>query len=353
MPGLYILSTRPRAGKTLLACGLGVMLRERGLKTGYMKPLGAVLKRMESGNGDAAALLTQEVLGQEAGPEDLTPVMPLPWDRAEEYEAADGPAKVKEAYARIAKDKDLVLVSGTGAAPVSGCSAGVGALTLTRELDLRVLLVERCEPGFNFDSALCLQELLGARLAGVIINDASEDDLPRLRDKAAGFLEKRGLKLLGLLAHEPRLNSVRVLELAHALKARIAAGNSRSSNLAEGFVIGSMQVENFLGILASNPKQAAMTGGDRTDLQLAALRAGVPCLILTGNMGPHDLVRAKAEERGIPVLVSREDSFHTARRLFQLLGRHKFHDLCQIRAGVALVKRSLDLELLLRECHAP
>ncbi|MDR2050496.1 MAG: AAA family ATPase [Deltaproteobacteria bacterium] len=357
MPGLYIISTQPRAGKTLLACSLGVILRKRGYRTGYMKPLGAVLKRVEAGNGDAYALTVQEVLGQDALPEDLTPVMIPSWTSLpatrDHGHAGRNLEAVKKAYSGIAEGKDLMLINGTQAAPFSGSFAGLDTLSLTRELKLHVLLVERYDNGINYDSLIFMRRLLGEKMAGVVINDIPEADRNAVAGVLLPFLEQNGIPTLGMIAHDQRLNSIRSLDLAYALEGRIVAGNNNSSNLVEGFIICTMQMERFIVNLRANPRRAVIVGGDRADLQLAALQARAPCLILTGNIGPHELIRAKAEEIGIPLIVSKDDGYHIARRMSRIMSGQKFQDLCQIRAGVSLVEKSLDAEKLIRACFGP
>ncbi len=355
MQGLYIASTQPWAGKTLLTCSMGVLLQKHGYKVGFMKPLGSQLKRMEAGNGDADALIVQEVLGQDVKPEELTPVM-MPSSSSlllaqHSDAAATNLSVVKKSYAAIAKGKDVMLVSGTHAAPFAGSFAGLDSLTLSRELNLKVLLVERyAQGGVNYDSLLFMHKMLGERLAGVVINDVPENDAPALQRVMLPFLQENGIAVLGIIPHESRLNSIRVMDLAYALNGRIVAGNRKSSNLLEGFIIGTMQVENFMSHLRINPGRAVIVGGDRADLQLAALQGKAPCIILTGNLGPHELIRAKAEEAGVPLIVVQEDSYKVARRMSAILNSQKFHELPQIKVGVALVEKSLSLDAITKTC---
>lgn len=353
MKGLYIASTHPRSGKTLVSCSLGVLLQRLGHKVGFMKPLGEMLKRVEAGNGDADALIVQEVLGQYVLPEVLTPVMLPSWSeliltKVENY-AAERLEAVKKSYAEISAGKDLMILSGTSTAPFSGSFAGLDSMTLVRELDLKVVLVERYESGINFDSLLFMHKALEGRLVGCVLNDIPPNEIPAVENVMEPFLRDSGVTVLGLVPHDPRLNSIRCLDLAFSLGGRIVAGNRNASNLVEGFLIGTMQVENFMTHLRANPGSAVIVGGDRADLQLAALHGKCPCLILTGNLGPHELVRTKAEEAGVPVIVAKEDSYQVARSMSRILKGKKFHELAQIQAGVTIVNESLRLDLLLEK----
>ena len=55
--------------------------------------------------------------------------------------------------------------------------------------------------------------------------------------------------------------------------------------------------------------------GDREDVQLKAIELGVSLLIITGGKKPSEEVLRKAKERGVTVLLSRHDTYMTARLL--------------------------------------
>ena len=368
MLGLYIGSTQFKAGKSLCACSMGVLLQRRGLKVGYMKPVGHSMKLVEEGCGDADALVVQEVLGQEAAPEVLTPLLcPANWNSfilasskgalkqpdscREEPEGAEC-GKLEEvaaAYASIAKGKDLMMVSGSGTFPSAGQFAGANGMALAERLDLRVILVENCEETINSDELLYARRCLGERLAGTILNKLAPSDIPLCAEWLTPYLEGHGVKVLGMIPHDPELNIIRSMNLAYELGGRIVAGNAAASAQGiTGFLIGSMQVESFMMHLRSKNACAIVVGGDRTDLQLAALYGGSGnCLVLTGNLGPHELVRSKAEQQGVPIIVVKEDTYVVARRISRILKGQKFNDLEQINRGIGLFERSVNLDKIL------
>jgi len=62
-------------------------------------------------------------------------------------------------------------------------------------------------------------------------------------------------------------------------------------------MVGAMNVDSALAHFRRQPNKAVITGGDRPDIQLAALETSTRCLILTGNLPPNPLIigRAKSE----------------------------------------------------------
>ena len=347
MLGLYIVSTQPRAGKTLFLCSLGLLLQRRGHKVGYMKPVGVELKQVEAGNGDAGALIVQEFLGQDVKPEVLTPVMiPPAWSaltltRSPDF-AENALHSMKKSYQLIAQDNDLTLVSGTGAFPYTGAFAGLDSLAIIETLDLKVLVIERFARGIDYDALLFIKNTLGDRMLGAVLNDIPDAEMPVCNNVLVPHLECMGVGILGVMPHEPKLNRIRSIDLAYVLRGRIAAGSQNAVNIVEEFIIGTMQVDNFVNRMRSSQDCAVIVGGDRSDLQLAALHCSCSCLILTGNMGPNELVRGKADAVGVPVIVVKEDTYVVARHMSRILKGQKFHDLGQIQHGIELVSGSLD-----------
>ena len=64
-----------------------------------------------------------------------------------------------------------------------------------------------------------------------------------------------------------------------------------------------------------------VTGGDRRDLQIAALETSTHCLILTGQIAPTKDVLTLAKDKEVPVLSVATDTLSTVERIDMLFGR--------------------------------
>jgi len=89
-----------------------------------------------------------------------------------------------------------------------------------------------------------------------------------------------------------------------------------------------------------------VTGGDRPDIQLAALETSTRCLILTGNLRPSPLVIGLAEERGIPIILTRLDTLKTVEIVETFFGKTRFHQQKKVQYFEKILDKSMDFEAL-------
>lgn len=344
MTGIYIGSTNGFAGKNITTLALGLALQKQGLNVGYMKPVGSLPVTVDDIVGDADAVLLREVLGLEAPLDVLTPVI-IPRNlRATRFsDTTNCMRRVCDAYATLSQNTDVMLVCGSGSFLHTGKHRGVDGLTLTRELGLQTLLVDRYDTSLHYDAVLSIQELLGESLIGVLFNDVPELFMRDAEEILVPYLHGSGVDVLGIIPRDPMLNAIKASELAWRLNGKIISGNAQSQRIIQDFLIGTMQVENFMTYFRRRQNSATIVGGDRTDLQLVALEGDCPCLILTGNITPSELVRTRSEQKGVPVIQVNADTYSVAKQMEAILGSQKLRELVKIEHAAALVNSVLDL----------
>jgi len=121
--------------------------------------------------------------------------------------------------------------------------------------------------------------------------------------------------------------------------------------MIERFCVGAMDVEHALRVFRGIPRKAVVTGGHRTDIQLAALETDTVCLVLTGGVAPNELILARAREKGVALLTVAEDTVATVDRFESLLGRLRIREPEKARRGVELVRAAVDTAGLLSLCR--
>jgi len=114
----------------------------------------------------------------------------------------------------------------------------------------------------------------------------------------------------------------------------------------EHLMVGAMNVEAALRYFRRKPNKAVITGGDRPDIQLAALETSTKCLILTGNLEPSPIILGRAEEIGVPVLLVREDTLTTVQNIESFFGKTRFHQPKKIECFERLLEEHFDFAKL-------
>jgi BioD-like phosphotransacetylase family protein len=350
MIGLYVGSTQGFSGKNLVTLALGQQFQRQGLRVGFMKPVGTAPHKVGNQIGDEDAHFVQQALGLSAPPSLVTPVVITQDFRMRAFleDCANLLPGIVDSYNTLAADKDIMLLTGSGSFLHSGKYCGLDGLSVAQALGNKVLLVDRYRQEYNYDYLAAAKEVLGDDLAGVILNDVPEHYRQEIESLIIPFLRRRGVEVLGVIPHDPVMSAVRADGLAQALGGRLLSAPGRLNNLVVNFLIGTMQMENFVTFFKRQQDVAVLCGGDRADLQLVALEGGCAALILTGNLYPNDIILAKAEDKGVPVIVAREDTFTVAKKMEGVLARQKLRDTSRIEHGVKLVRQCVDLAALSR-----
>ncbi|MDR1947691.1 MAG: AAA family ATPase [Desulfovibrio sp.] len=345
--GLYIGGTRAYAGKNTLTAGIGLQFQKEGLNIGYMKPIGVMPVEKDGHTADEDAAFVQEVLGLKQPADLVTPVLLTRDFKMSAFAGLvpDCLPKIAEAFRALARERDLMLVCGSGHA-LSGKYCRLDGIRLVQEMDLKAVVIDRLQHEINYDELLHVKELLGDRMLGAVLNDVPADFMNEIENVVRPCLERYGVQVLGVLPHDSLMSSIRAYELAEGLGGRLAAAQHRAGRMVENFLIGTMQVENFMTHFIRNPNAAVIVGGDRADVQLVAIEGGCPCLVLTGNLFPNDLILSRADAMNVPIVLVRQDTYTTAQKMEKLLTRHKLRDIGKIRRGAKLVASELDFDAL-------
>jgi hypothetical protein len=105
-----------------------------------------------------------------------------------------------------------------------------------------------------------------------------------------------------------------------------------------------MNVESALRHFRIVHNKAVITGGDRADIQLAALETSTRALILTGELYPNDLIVGRAQQAGVPILVVRSDTAGTVERCDRVMGQLSIRSERKLRRAVEVIDKDVDLK---------
>ncbi|HEY3346135.1 MAG TPA: phosphotransacetylase family protein [Nitrospirota bacterium] len=343
MVSIYIGSTMGYSGKSLVTLGLLLKMREDGLKIGYMKPFGRV-PTLESGTlSDGDVIFMKNLLGLK---EPLDKLCPVVYSHDLMTEALRGKSKdmrkkVIQAYETVSKDKDVVLIGGARDI-YDGSILGISGLSLIQELDTKVIAVDPFSGEVCVDCLLTLRDQLGSKLLGAVINRVPPEGMDYLKDLAGPFLKKKGISLFGVLPADRLLNSITVRQVNENLGGTVLCCEDRLDELVENLSIGAMDVESAIKYFRKQQNKAVITGGHRSDIQLAALETSTKCLVLTGDLLPNELILAKARITGVPVISVKFDTLSTVERLESMLGKVRIREERKVARAMELMRSHFD-----------
>ncbi len=352
MQGLYIGSTSGFAGKNLIAMCMCIKFQQEGYRVGYMKPVGTIPGQYDNKRGDEDAFFVQDALGLREDIEVVSPVL-VAHDfhtRILSEGRPDFISDIKNAYKILSKDKDVVLICGSGSFLYSGKYCNISGIDVSQILDAKVLLIDRYFKEFNYDYLISAKEMLDDhRLIGVILNGVPESRLSEVEAFIRPLLERRSIKVFGTIPEDTLLNAITIGDLASRLNGKIISVPEKKDKMVENFLIGTMQVENFMTYFRKKRNSALIVGGDRSDLQLVALEGKCPCLILTGNLYPNDIILSRSEVLEVPIIVVREDTYTIAKKMEKILETIKLRDTKKISHGTKLINSVMDWSSLKQE----
>jgi BioD-like phosphotransacetylase family protein len=350
MSGILVSSIEEYSGKSALIIALGLILREQGYTVGYFKPFGVGTTRIANRLVDEDAYNTTQVLETGDALEDVCPVT-LDRPYVDYVQSADPEAlrrRVKDAYRRVAENKEVMLAESAGEYKF-GKALGLCDSSIATLLDVEVLMVVKYASDFVLDKILAARELLGERLRFIVFNQLSGYKTAYVSAIDERILKPNGLELLGSIPFSPLLAGLSVREIADALTGEwlIKGRPPGDEVIIEELLIGAMSPPAALKYLRRVRRAALITGGDRADLQNLALETGtINCLLLTGNLEPASMILGKAEEKGIPVILVKDDTLTTLEKLDEIFGKARIRGAAKIRRVKELVAEFVDVERL-------
>ena len=347
MAGIYIGSTSGFSGKNMVVMGLGLKLQKDGVKVGYMKPVGAMPTEIDGRPWDEDAYFVQEILGLKNPGETITPVLVTQDFKVKAFsgQCPDLMADIKAAYDTVKADNDVTIVAGSGSM-YSGKYCNVDGVTVAKELGLKVVVIDRFQEELKYDYLMVMKEVLGEDMIGVVLNDIPPSFMDEVETMLKPCLERMGVRVLGVIPKDPLMGAIKVSDLAERLGGKVISAHNKADKVVENFLIGTMQVENFMTHFRKNKNSAVIVGGDRSDVQLVALEGNCPCLVLTGNLYPNDIILTRSEVLEVPIVIVREDTYSVAKKMETILSRHKLRDVIKIRQGAQLVSSNIDYEYI-------
>jgi len=349
MKSLYVTSVERYSGKTAVCLALGKRFQADGKKVGYLKPLSLQPWRTSGRVADEDAAFVKTVLELDANPVDLSPVVvtdELLRVFLTGQETTKLMPKVKAASEAAAVDKDILLLEGGGSLR-EGYVMGVPTPDVADALGSQVLVIVKFRDDVRLmDDILAAHFRLGDSMMGVVINRVPADDAEFVEEIARPYIENHGIPVFGILPEVRGLAALTVEEIVNVLGAQVLTPDIPVDAVVENLTVGAMTAEAALRRMRKQRNKAVITGGDRTDIQLAALETSTSCLVLTGNLEPRPLIIKQATELGVPVLLVRENTMEAVEAIDRIFGKTRLGQSAKLKMFQELMENNVDWKRL-------
>jgi BioD-like phosphotransacetylase family protein len=346
---LYVAATTEHGGKSAISLGLCLALRQRGLNVGYFKPVGVLACHVDSILADADALQAREVLNLSDELSDLCPIVlsaQIKEDVVSGKRKINPMTPIKRSFMRVAKGRDIVIIEGLGQL-IRGGFLGASGVQVTRVLDAKALLVAKYGGTVMLDRILAGKLWVKDRLLGVVFNFVPRGRSRQAEDEYRPFLAARGVDVFGVIKSNPKLSAITVQAIKERLNAEVLCAEQKMEQLVESMLIGAMNQEHALRYFQRVAHKVVVTGGDRSDIILAALETPTAVVVLTGSFHPTASVIARAQELGVPLLLTGVDTLTAINELKELFGSTRVKEKSKINLITKLVEEHVDLERLI------
>jgi BioD-like phosphotransacetylase family protein len=386
MRHLYLAATGQNRGKTTAALGLLDGFISRGLRTGFMKPVGQRTVIEEGVPADEDAVLMKDVFGLPESYPVMSPVH-IPRGFTKAYIAGqvveDLGARVRAAHATFA-DHDVLMVEGTGHAGV-GAVIGLSNAVVARMLGTPAVIVSEGGVGRPIDEIVLNASHFAAHgvpVAGAIVNKVELDAQPGIATVLERGLANHGIPLLGVLPYRPILSNPTLGMIAEGVAGELLHPGPDLDRVIDGVAIGAMEPRHMLERVG--PGTLVIAPGDREDViltittahlakrlphasaseaaRIAAVAAAATNertasidghegaavgLVLTGGYRPRRSVVDAIRQANLFATLVSEDTYVVASEVHDLLVKTHAADAGKIDLIKSLVAEFLDIERIL------
>ena len=350
---IYLCSLRRRSGKTLIAIGMLQKFQKEGKKVAYFKPIGVPQGALSNKEDVRVRFIMDQVFKTDLPYEVVSPVtIPSRYyiDAIDANKREECTNKIKEAYDKISKDVDIVIIEGCPTIR-SFVRVGVDDVSIAQALGINELVFVQTESSDrvidNFFFTKNYFKFRDINIKGLIFNAIDFDYIPRIEELHKDHIERYKIPIIGKIEKSMKLLAPRVAEIQEAIGGELIneSASAGMQNWVRTYIVGAMNTQAALKYLRQAESAAVITGGDRADLILAALDTDISCLILTGFIQPDTKIITAANQKGVPILLSPSDTYTTLRNMDRMETRIQVDELEII---MELVEDNIDWDLLLK-----
>lgn len=360
---VFVAATRQNDGKTTTSLGLFGALKQLGKDVSYIKPVAQRIVKMDNEvEVDEDTFLLNSVYDVKIP---LPAMSPVAVDSAFTRNYLDHSEEMRpkiqnaicRAFDRVAYEKDIVIIEGSG-------HAGVGSVFETSNADNAAMLGAKAiivasggigKPVDEIALNKALFDRKGVQCIGAILNKVVPEKKAEITHYVGKALESIGIPLLGTLPLKKSLARPNFSQIAEVIGSEwivpVAEGRSQRVNK---IIIGAMSAQSVLDYIVAGT--LIITPGDREDLLFSLIAASgtaalphITGVILSNGLRPNTRIVEMLSQLQIPVVVTDRECFSAASRINTMIVKTQPSDRDKVTTIEELVRNNIDLTRLLEQ----
>lgn len=357
---IFIAATKQNDGKTTISLGLINVFKKRFNTVGFIKPVGQRYVIEHGYKADEDSVLIEKVCGIRSCLRDMSPIA-IEKGFTERFIKKGNQRKLVDSivssFERISRDKQLVVIEGTGHAGV-GSVFDLSNARVANLLGAKVILITAGGIGRPIDEIvlnMALFEKEGVEVIGVVVNKVLPSKYEKIKRIIQFALKKKGIEVLGVVPYTPLLSMPLIQHILDETDMELISKKVGMRNKVQKILIGAMEPHDALDYLEND--SLLITPGDREDMLMTLLSAhllkkpkksiSISGIILTGGIVPNRKIMMLIEDAGIPVFLSREHTYAVASEIHDLAVKIRPEDKEKTRVATELVEKYVDIDRIL------
>jgi phosphate acetyltransferase len=351
---IYLTTTEPFSGKSIIALGLMNLLAGKTEKLAYFKPI-ATSKENEKDYHLETMIKHFELT---APYEDM-----YAFTRAEVLKLKnDGDDAliidtIIEKFKKLQEANDFVIVEGSDLIGRSTNLEFDDNISIAKNLGIPVILVVKGE-GENIQEIVApavstfksfLDE--GVQVLTVIVNKV---DPEKINEVVASLKQVLPADIIiTAIPQNKDLGNANIKEICDSVNGKVLFGEHLFANQVDNYIVGAMQLHNCLLRLKKNT--LIVTPGDRGDIMIGVLQANlsknypkVSGIILTGGLVPEPSIIQLIEglDTIVPIIQVETGTFETVNKIANTQSRIAFYNKEKIALAISTFDKYIDIKAI-------
>ncbi|MCK4519463.1 MAG: AAA family ATPase, partial [Candidatus Omnitrophica bacterium] len=267
---IFLAATKQNDGKTSASLGLISAFLKKTANVGFIKPVGQRYLIEKGEKIDEDSILIKRVCGLKDSLKDMSPIAVERGFTAKYIEGAKNQALarlVKRSFERVSKDKNLVIIEGTGHAGV-GSVFDLSNARVASLLKSKVIIISSGGVGRPIDEVMLSKALFDKEkvdVLGVIINKVLPGKYKKIKRLINLGFKRKGLKVFGVIPYYKMLSRPTVGQILEEEKSiKYLCGKKGLENPVDKVIVGAMEPHEALNYISDN--SLIITPGDREDI---------------------------------------------------------------------------------------